>query len=131
MNPDQPALHPKGPDMNFGSQNSDPLNTGRIDARAFDTGAMSAGDCQPLNCDKAMNCIDGARNPVATPFEMNDLRAQLADCAPCLQAFDMEVKLKTTIAPSTSELPSADFRMRITETLASVDLSKLEITDFG
>ena len=91
---------------------------------------MNPGDCQPLQCDKAMNCIEGVRNPVATRLEINHLRGQLIDCAPCLQAFDMEVRLKTTIMPSTSELPTADFRMRITETLASIDLSKLDITDF-
>lgn len=103
--------------MNFGTMNiGEPEN--------------SAGGCQPLECDKAMNCIDGVRNPVATSFEMSALRGQLTDCTPCLQAFDMEVKLKTTVAPSISELPTADFRMRITQTLAAVDLSKLDITDF-
>ena len=107
-------------DMNTGPMNSENLNTGR----------MSSGDCQPLECDKAMDCIEGVRNPVATSSEMGGLRYQLADCAPCLQAFDMEVRLRTTVSPSISELPSADFRMRITETLAAVDLSKLEITDF-
>ena len=91
---------------------------------------MNPGDCQPLQCDKAMNCIEGARNPVATPLEMSGLRGQLIDCAPCLGAFDLEVKLRATMAPEISELPSPDFRMRITQTLASVDLSKLEITDF-
>ena len=99
-------------------------------------GTMNTGDCQPLQCDKAMNCIEGVRNPVATPLEMGNLRSQLIDCPPCLQAFDMEVKLKTTMAPSISELPTADFRIRITETLASIDLgsidlSKLDITDFS
>ena len=58
-------------------------------------GTMNTGDCQPLQCDKAMNCIEGVRNPVATPLEMGNLRSQLIDCPPCLQAFDMEVKLKT------------------------------------
>jgi len=116
--------------MNFGSDNSDPLNTGGLTAGSLGAQPMASGDCQPLNCDKAMNCIDGVRNPVATAYEMSTLRGQLTDCAPCLQAFDMEVKLKTTVMPSTSELPSADFRMRITETLASVDLSNLDITDF-
>jgi len=91
---------------------------------------MNFGDCQPLQCDKAMNCIEGARNPVATPLEMTGLRGQLTDCTPCLGAFDLEVKLRATIAPGISELPSMDFRSRITETLASVDLSKLDITDF-
>ena len=93
-------------------------------------GNTSDGDCQPLQCDKAMNCIDGARNPMATPLDMSGLRGQLTDCSPCLQAFDMEVRLKTTMSPAMSELPTVDFRMRITETLASVDLSKLDITDF-
>lgn len=93
-------------------------------------GDMNLGDCQPLQCDKAMNCIDGARNPMATPLEMNGLRGQLTDCSPCLQAFDMEVRLRTTMSPSISDLPTPDFRMRITQTLASVDLSKLDITDF-
>ena len=94
-------------------------------------GTSNTGDCQPLQCDKAMNCIDGVRDPVATSLQMGALRSQLIDCAPCLQAFDMEVKLKATITPSISELPTADFRMRITATLASIDLSKLEITDFS
>lgn len=89
-----------------------------------------AGSCQPLQCDKAMGCIDGARNPSTTQLEMGQLRGQLQDCTPCLQAFDMELKLRTTMSPSMSELPSPDFRMRITETLASVDLSQLDITDF-
>ena len=102
--------------MNFGSTNIGDLG--------------DPADCQPLQCDKAMNGIDGVRNHVATPLEMSAFRGQLTDCSPCLQAFDMEVKLKTTITPSISELPSADFRMRITDTLASIDLSKLDITDF-
>jgi len=91
---------------------------------------MNLGDCQPLQCDKAMNCIDGARNPLASAVDLNQLRGQLIDCGPCLNAFDLEVKLKVTMSPSVSELPSADFRSRITQTLAAVDLSKLEITDF-
>ena len=86
--------------------------------------------CQPLQCDKAMGCIDGARNPSTTQLEMGQLRGQLQECTPCLQAFDMELKLRTTMAPTMSELPSPDLAMRITETLASVDLSKLDITDF-
>ena len=91
---------------------------------------MNLGDCQPLQCDKAMNCIEGARDPIASPLELGQLRGQLIDCAPCLHAFDLEVRLRTTMSPTTSELPTVDFRMRITETLASVDLSKLDITDF-
>jgi len=111
--------------MNLGSTNSDPLNTG-----AYNDGLLNAGDCKPLQCDKAMKCIESVRDPLASSFEMSSLRGQLSDCAPCLQAIDIEIKIKMTIAPSASELPSADFRMRITETLSSIDLSKLDITDF-
>lgn len=88
-----------------------------------------ASSCQPLQCDKAMGCIDGARNPSTTQLEMGQLRGQLQECTPCLQAFDMELKLRATLSPMLSELPSPDLRMRITETLASVDLSQLDVTD--
>lgn len=98
---------------------------------AMNPADMNSGDCQPLQCDKAMNCIDGARNPSATPLEIGHLRGQLLDCPPCLNAFDIEIKLRTTMSPSMSELPTMDFRNRITDTLASIDLSKLDITDFG
>lgn len=91
---------------------------------------MNPGDCQPLQCEKAMNCIDGVRNPVVSAVEIHELRTQLVHCAPCLRAFELEVRIKVTMTPTTSELPSADFRLRITETLASIDLSKLDITDF-
>jgi hypothetical protein len=91
---------------------------------------MNLGDCQPLQCDKAMNCIEGVRDPSASAADVSRLRSQLLNCPPCLHAFDLEVKLKMTMAPSSSELPTVDFRMQITQTLASIDLSKLEITDF-
>ena len=91
---------------------------------------MNLGECKPLQCEKAMACIDGVRDPMITPAQMSGLRAELRDCVPCLAAFDLEVKLRATMVPTTSELPTVDFRMRITETLASVDLSKLDITDF-
>lgn len=92
-------------------------------------GGASAGDCQPLGCETAMNCIEGARNPSTTPLQMGQLRGQLSDCSPCMQAFDLEVRLRTTMAPSISELPSTDFQMRITQTLASIDLSQVNVTD--
>ena len=89
-----------------------------------------AGECQPLNCNKAMACIEGARDPSNTPLQLTQLRGELLECAPCLHAFDMEVRLRVTMSPSMSELPTADFRARITQTLAAVDLSQLDITDF-
>lgn len=91
---------------------------------------MHLGDCQPLNCETAMNCIEGARDPASTVVQLGEYRSQLSSCAPCLRAFDMEIKLRTVMSPSMSELPSVDFRAKITQTLASVDLSQLDITDF-
>lgn len=91
---------------------------------------MHLGDCQPLKCEKAMACIEGVRDPSVTPLDMGQLRSRIQDCSPCVAAFDLEVKLRVSMTPVMSELPTLDFRMRITETLASIDLSKLEITDF-
>ena len=88
-----------------------------------------AGECQPLNCAKAMGCIEGARDPAITPLEMSRLRGELIDCGPCLHAFDLEVKLRVTMAPTISELPTVQFCARITETLAAIDLSQLDVTD--
>ena len=91
---------------------------------------MNLGDCKPLQCETAMASINGARDPLTTPTRVLELRAQLKDCTPCLAAFDLEVKLRATLVPTLSELPTIDFRMRITETLARVDLSQIDITDF-
>ena len=86
-------------------------------------GDMNSGECQPLQCKKAMNCIEGVRDPSSTPLEMGELRSTLTDCVPCLNAFDLEVRLRATMSPAISELPSIDFRVRITQTLAAVDQS--------
>lgn len=91
---------------------------------------MKFDQCQPLQCETALSCIQAARNPSTSPVEMGALRGQLAQCPPCLSAFDIEVKLRATMAPSVSELPSPDLANRITQTLASIDLSALDITDF-
>lgn len=107
--------------------------TGVPGTPGFDTASSAnalGGHCQPLECDKAMGCIDGARNPSTTSLQLGEFRGQLQDCAPCLQAFDLEVKLRSTMAPTMSDLPSPDLAMRITQTLASVDLSQLDISDF-
>jgi hypothetical protein len=102
----------------------DPLNRPGADMQMG-----PAGECQPLNCAKAMGCIEGARNPSITALEMTQLRGELLECAPCLHAFDLEVKLRVTMSPSMSELPTADFRARITQTLASIDLSQIDVSD--
>jgi hypothetical protein len=91
---------------------------------------MRLGDCQPLNCETAMACIEGARDPSVSPLDIGQLRGRIANCSPCLAAFDLEVRLRMTMTPAASDLPTIDFRIRITETLASIDLSRLEITDF-
>ena len=60
-----------------------------------------AGECQPLNCAKAMACIEGARDPSNSPLQLSQLRGELLECPPCLHAFDMEVKLLRTLEENT------------------------------
>lgn len=116
--------------MSIGNPN-DPLAAVTRNPLQGPQSAPLPSTCQPLSCDTAMRCIDGARNPSTSPLEMTQLRGELSDCAPCLNAFDVELQLRTTMTPTMSELPSVDLRARITNTLASVDLSQLDITDFG
>ena len=93
-------------------------------------GPAGAGQCQPLQCETAMSCIEGARNPSTSPLDLAGFRNQLSHCGPCTQAFNMEVRLRSTMTPTMSELPPPDLALRINQTLASVNLDDLEITDF-
>ncbi len=125
---DRPVL----PDLASNALQANPFTTSPLDTAPLDGMTLdpTAADCTPLQCETAMNLINEARNPSLDLPQLGQLRGELSHCAPCRSAFDIEVKLRSTFAPRTSELPTIDFRTRITETLASVDLSQLDITDF-
>lgn len=91
---------------------------------------MTPGACPPHQCEFAMSCIAEVRDPTVTLVRMNRLRVELSDCSQCLHAFDLEVRLKATLATRLADQAPEHLSTRITETLQRIDLSSLEITDF-
>lgn len=84
----------------------------------------------PEPCEMAVARIGEARDPIVTLGRLNQMRVELGNCGPCLQALNMEIKLKTTLAMSCSDSPPPGLSTRISAALERVDLSKLDITDF-
>lgn len=89
-----------------------------------------ADEAQHLNiCGFGLGAIAEARNPSMTFVQMNQIRARLA-CPGCLQAFDLELKVKSALASAMADQPPMELQTRISAAIASMDLSQLEITDF-
>lgn len=115
----------------------DPLAPIDIGSSALDASALAGtplGASAPVPahlgiCDFGFEAIEQARNPAISVVEMSHIRGRLS-CPGCLSAFDLEVKLKTTLAATAFEAPPAALQQRITNALGSIDLSNLDITDF-
>lgn len=93
------------------------------------TPAGHIGDGHLGLCDYGLQAIEEARNPAISFVQMTQIRARLS-CPGCVGAFDLEVKLKSTLAATAFEAPPAALEQRITSALGSIDLSQLDITDF-
>lgn len=90
----------------------------------------SFGSMQP--CQRALDLLEQARNPAVTFVSMSQMRNELlAGHGPaCVAAFDSEMKFRTTIATRVGgDTPSPDLATRITQNLARVDLSQLDVGD--
>lgn len=79
-------------------------------------------------CDYGGQAIAEARNPSITFVQMTQIRARLA-CPGCVQAFDLELKVKTTLATAAVEAPPVGMQTRISAALERMDLSQLDVTD--
>lgn len=90
---------------------------------------MKPGDCQPLQCDAAVLRLTEARDPAVSFGRLNQIRAELRHCAPCLQAFEVEVKFRATVATRCVDYAPEGLQVRITETLSRIDLSQVNVTD--
>ena len=90
----------------------------------------SGGPTSP--CEQAQLLITEALEPQVTFVRLSQIRVELQsmNCAACVGALDTEVKFRSMLATScTSDAPPAGLAMRITETLAKVDLSQLDVND--
>lgn len=57
------------------------------------------------------------------------LRRELADCPPCLSAFDLQMNVQSLVALHCREQAPESLRIRISETLQRIDLSRIDVTD--
>lgn len=127
---DFPNVEPKEITMSGGPSKSGPYDHSPDLVSDMFVGTTAFGGPVPGICHDALRYIESARNPCLGAAEIAALRSELT-CPNCLRAFDLEVRLRNSMIPDTSVLPEPQLATRITESLARVDLSKLDITDFG
>lgn len=87
-------------------------------------------DHVPGICRGALEYIRCVRDPLCDHSRVELMRSELS-CPGCLRAFEIELRLRETMIPTESAVVSPHLADRITDSLASIDLSKLDITDFG
>ncbi len=84
----------------------------------------------PNQCDYSRELITRALDGQPTLESIGHLRIELANCLPCVQALDVEVRFKLAMSQACRESAPTDLQVRITETLQRVVLDDLDIQDF-
>ena len=84
----------------------------------------------PNQCDYARELITRALDGQPTLESISHVRVELADCIPCVQVLDVEVRFKMVMGQACRESAPASLQIRITETLQRVVLDDLDIQDF-
>lgn len=93
-------------------------------------GSLGMGPTNP--CQQALSLINEARDPQVTFVRLSQVRVELQsmNCAACVGALDTEIKFRSLLATSChSDAPPPELATRITETLAKIDLSTLDVSD--
>ena len=92
---------------------------------------MSHEDCPgvPHECAGALSRIERALDGHMTAVEAAQIRHQFDHCPPCLDAYDIELKVHGALSEQCREAAPADLRLRICAALERVDLSQLDVTD--
>lgn len=83
-------------------------------------------------CARAQALFAEAADPALSFVRMSQIRTEFAsmNCASCAGAFETEVKFRTLLTSSlATDQPSPDLAIRISDTLASIDLSQLDPRD--
>ena len=83
----------------------------------------------PSDCAHASRLLLAAGEGIPSPARTASLRGQLAGCAPCLEAFDMQVNVQNLVALHCREQAPESLRIRISETLQRIDLGSIDVTD--
>ena len=84
----------------------------------------------PNQCDFSRQLIARALDGQPTLESISQVRLELANCLPCAQILDVEVRFKLAMGQACRESAPASLQIRITETLQRVVLDDLDIQDF-
>lgn len=95
----------------------------------FFGGLWSSEPAVPGVCSHGLTAINELRNPATTVVRLGQIRATLA-CPGCIQAFNTELKFRTTLTSAAWETPPPELSTRISAAMESMDLSTLDISDF-
>lgn len=92
---------------------------------------MTHEDCPgvPYDCEGAMRRITSALDGRVTEQRLSELLAEFGDCAPCVRAFRLEVRIQHTLHDSCHTEAPPHLRTRIAETLSRIDLTGIDVTD--
>ncbi len=84
----------------------------------------------PNQCDLSRQLIAQALDGQPTVEDVSRVRIELANCLPCIQILDVEVRFKLAMSQACRESAPASLQVRISETLQRVVLDDLDIQDF-
>ena len=84
----------------------------------------------PNQCDYSRDLIARALDGQLTTERISQIQVDLANCLPCVQILDVEVRFKLAMSQACRESAPASLQIRITETLQRVVLDDLDIQDF-
>ena len=83
----------------------------------------------PSDCRHASLLLLAACEGIPHPARTAALRRELAGCPPCLNAFDLQMNVQSLVALHCREQAPESLRIRISETLQRIDLSRIDVTD--
>ncbi len=89
------------------------------------------GECPgiPSDCGHASRLLLAVGEGMPSPARTAALRRELTGCAPCLDAFDLQVNVQDLVALHCREQAPESLRIRISETLQRIDLGSIDVTD--
>ena len=89
----------------------------------------SACPGDPYECEFAQSLISGAIGAWQEESHVAQLRAQLAECSPCLLALDAEIGLRRTLRAKSQERAPQNVRIHISRTLGRISLDGITEAD--
>ena len=112
-----------------GLQDSSPASPAAGSPASLTGMPTSACPGDPYECEFAQSLISGAIGAWQQESHVAQLRAQLAECSPCLLALDAEIGLRRTLRAKSQERAPQNVRIHISRTLGKISLDGITEAD--